>query len=306
MPLPQSLNQPIAAALKELGDSTPVCAASTLNGGMVNHALRLETRQGRYMLKWNADPLPGVFETEARGLKLLASVGAIRVPEVYAYAEINGNGHDHAAYILMEWLEPSPEGITRETYARLGEQLAALHRQGISPQDPPAYGLDHDNYLGIGVQHNRWETDWVQFFIEMRLLPQMEWAARNGRLPLERRRRCERVIARLPDLLSGVERRPCLTHGDLWIGNVIQSTGGVALIDPAVYYADRETELAYTQMFGGGFDPAFYEAYNAVWPLEPGYPERRDLYNLYHMINHLNHFGDQYAPYVDDVLRRYA
>jgi protein-ribulosamine 3-kinase len=240
-----------------------------------------------------------MFEAEARGLSLLAHTQTVRVPQVYGFAE---SSPEQPAFIIMEWLE---RGSGEMSQSRLGEQIAELHRQGTSPQEPPAFGLDRDNYLGFVVQVNRWEANWPRFFGECRLRPQMELAQSGGRLPPERRRRLERVIDRLESLLSGVNRRPALTHGDLWGGNVIPGPDGLALIDPAVYYADRETEIAYTELFHG-FPSAFYEGYQSAWPLEPGYSERRELYNLYHLVNHLNHFGESYGPQVDAVLRRYG
>jgi len=297
-PLPESLITPVRDALRGLGDATAVRSVRTVGGGCINNATRIETAQGVYFLKWNSDPLPGMFQCEARGLSLLAEVGAVRVPAVLAAAETSV---DQPAFILLEWLE----GSRNEDQAQLGEQLAALHREGCSPQNPPAYGLDHDNYIGQTPQINRWETDWPQFFTQNRIRAQMELASRTGHLNSSRRHKLERLVKRLPDLLSGVERRPALIHGDLWGGNVLPGPNGLAIIDPAVYYADRETEIAFTELFGG-FGARFYAAYQSAWPLEPGYPERRNLYNLYHLLNHLNMFGESYSRQVDAVLRRYA
>jgi fructosamine-3-kinase len=296
--LPEPLIAPVLATLRGLGDKTGIRSARSLGGGCINHATRLETAGGFYFLKWNADPLPGMFACEARGLALLGAVGAARVPSVLATAEADG---ERPAYLLLEWLEGGRVG----DQARLGEQLAALHRAGRSPQDPPAYGLDHDNYIGASRQANDWDADWPHFFAERRLSPQAALAARAGRLPPERRRRIERLVERLPALLGSVERSPALIHGDLWGGNVIPGPDGLAIIDPAVSYSDREAELAFTELFGG-FSARFYAGYNAAWPLEPGYPDRRDLYNLYHLLNHLNLFGESYGTQVDSILRRYV
>lgn len=293
MALPNTLRDPLAQVLRGLGDPTAVRSARPVGGGCINNAMRVETSRGVYLLKWNADPLPGMFACEARGLELLSQTQTVRVPEVYHHAEAE---EGRPAFILLEWLEG-----TRGDMALLGEQLSELHRTGTAP----AYGLDHENYIGSTVQVNGWVDDWVEFFAARRLLPQMELAARTGNLTASRRAMLERLIARLPGLLSGVERQPALIHGDLWGGNVIAGPGGPALIDPAVSYSDREAEIAFTELFGG-FSASFYAAYNATWPLDPGYPERRELYNLYHLLNHLNLFGEGYAYQVDAVLRRYA
>ena len=296
---PNSLIQPVGAILAGLGDPSPIRSAALLEGGCINHAMRLETGQGRYLLKWNPDPLPRLFEVEAHGLGLLAQTHTVRVPEVYGYANPSP---DCPAFILMEWLEgkEDPRGLEK-----LGQQVAELHRQGLSPRQPPAYGLDQDNYVGSVAQINGWDTDWPRFFAERRLRPQMELAQRNGHLSPERRARLEKVIARVESLLAGASARPCLIHGDLWGGNIIPSQDGLALIDPSIYYSERETEIAYTEMFGRVPEP-FYQGYQSVWPLDPGYAERRSLYNLYHLVNHLNHFGEQYGPHVDAVLRHFV
>ncbi len=300
--LPAGLEVPVGAALRDFGDASRIASAQPVGGGCINNAMRLQTGQGSYLLKYNPGAPPGLFEQEARGLEQIAATRTVRVPAVLSYQEASEH---YPAWILLEWLEGPRSG----DYARLGEQLAGLHRQGespgASPLTLPAYGLGYDNYLGSTLQVNGWETDWAAFFARFRLRPQMELALRNGRLPGERRKRLERVIERLPGLLGGVERRPALIHGDLWGGNVIPAPDGLALIDPAISYSDREAEIAYTELFGG-FSARFYAAYQATWPLDPGYPERRDLYNLYHLLNHLNTFGESYGHNVDEVLREYS
>lgn len=304
-PIPAALIAPLQETLRSLGDSSSIQSAQPVSGGCINNALRLETANARYLLKWNQDSLPGMFSCEAAGLNLLAATKTVRVPAVLAVAEANG---DQPAYILLEWLEGPPGADP----ARLGEQLAELHRCSQMPLPdktgaipPAAYGLDHDNYLGVVRQYNGWYSDWATFYAEKRLIPQMELAIKNGLLPPERRRRIERVIQRLPELLGKTDRVPSLIHGDLWGGNVIPSPDGLALIDPAVSFSDREAEIAYMDLFQG-FSQRLYEAYFHAWPLDPGYSDRRDLLNLYHLINHLNHFGEMYGPQVDAVLRRYA
>ncbi len=298
-PLPAPLRDPLAEALRGLGDPTAVRRSRPVGGGCINNAMRVETSRGVYLLKWNADALPGMFACEARGLALLAETQTVRVPAVLYHTEAQDG---HPAFILLEWLEGARSGNSAQSdMAALGEQLAELHRKGTAP----SYGLDHDNYIGSTRQINEWAADWIEFFASRRLLPQMELAARTGHLTPARRALLDRLIQRLPELLGGVERKPALIHGDLWGGNVIPGPSGPALIDPAVSYSDREAEIAFSELFGG-FSAAFYAAYNAAWPLDPGYTERRDLYNLYHLLNHLNLFGEGYAFQVDTVLRRYA
>ena len=296
--LPGSLTGPVRAALAQLGDPTPLRRTGPVGGGCINHAMRLETGQAIYLLKYNRAPLPGMFQREAEGLKRLAETHTVRVPEVYDCQEADAQ---HPAWILLEYLDGPRAGDP----ARLGEQLAGLHRQGQSPRTPPAYGLDGDNYLGSTRQVNAWGTDWAAFFARCRLQPQMELGRQTGRVGGARQKRLERLIERLPGLLGETRRRPSLVHGDLWNGNVIPGPDGLALIDPAISYSDREVEIAYTELFGG-FSPRFYAAYQNTWPLDPGYADRRDLYNLYHLLNHLNLFGESYGSAVDAVLKRYS
>lgn len=301
--LPPSLNERIRIELDRLGDTSEVRAVRSLGGGCINNAQRLQTEKQVYYLKWNAQPLPGMFRAEAEGLRLMHATRTVRVPEPFAADD----PFDHTpGFILMEWIE-MPYGLGHKIdMDALGEQLAEMHRVGTSPKQPPAYGLDRDNYIGSNPQINGWEVDWAAFYRSRRLIPQMELARRNGLLNGSRARRLEKLIEQLDRWLDGVERRPCLLHGDLWGGNVMAGPGSQpVLIDPAVYYGDREADIAFTELFGG-FSKRFYQAYESVYPLEPGYAERRDLYNLYHLMNHLNLFGEGYGSQVDAVLRRYV
>jgi fructosamine-3-kinase len=292
--LPQALLDRLVAALG--AEWAEIRGARALGGGCINHAMRVETRGGVYLLKWNAEPLPGMFPAELDGLRRLGAVGALRVPRPYAAEDLLDGA---PGYILMEWIEPGREPLNGQ---RLGEGLAELHRRSSHP----VYGLERDNYIGSTPQVNGWESDWIGFFREKRLRPQLELAARNGLLTGQRRQRLEVVIDRLERWLGGVSHRPALLHGDLWGGNVMAGIGGEpVLIDPAVYYGDREADLAFTEVFGG-FSPRFYAAYRSSYPLEPGYDERANLYNLYHLLNHLNLFGEGYGGSVDAILRRYG
>lgn len=287
---------PELASAVETAIGAPVSRVENLGGSFGARLLRITAGHQRYALKWALGGAPAAMvAAEAHGLRTLAATATVRVPTVVLAIESDGS---RPAVVLTEWLEG---GATRPNQAALGEALAALHRHTA-----PAYGLERDNFIGGTPQRNGWMEDWIAFFRERRLMPQIELAARNGRLPPLRRQALERLIARLDTWLGNVSRTPSLIHGDLWSGNVVAAPGGVpALIDPAISYSDREAELAYTELFGG-FSPRFYAAYNAVWPLESGYADRRDLYNLYHLLNHLNLFGESYGAQVDAVARRYA
>jgi fructosamine-3-kinase len=296
--LPSALHEPVAKALQSAGDSSSIRSVRLLGGGCINHAMRLDTAQERYFIKWNDDSLPGMFRCEAAGLMLLAETKSVRVPQVIHTAEKTS---EHPAFILLEWLEDNRDA----DQARLGERLADLHQKSIEMQSSPKYGLDHDNYIGSTIQVNQFHADWPTFFSQNRILTQVRLADERGHLLPARARLADRCLSKIPSILEGVERSPSLIHGDLWTGNVTGSPDGLALVDPAVSFSDREAEIAYTLLFGG-FDTRFYSGYNSVWPLEPGFTERRDIYNLYHLLNHLNIFGEAYGSQVDAIFRRYS
>ncbi len=282
-------------ALARCGDGTPMADCQMMGTGSGHRLMRVETERRLYGFKWNPRPAAGMFLAEAEGLRALAEAHSVRVPQVYAAdQEENGPG-----WILMEWIEIGRWG--EMNWEGLGEGLAKMHARGAK-----GYGFSGDNYLGAAPQRNAWNADWVRFFAEQRLGFQRDWAAQNGWLPLERARRLDWLIAHLGDFLGGVRRQPALLHGDLWGGNVLSARDGEAvLIDPAVYFGDRETDIAFTKLFGG-FSVRFYQAYQSAQPLDPGFHERVDLYNLYHLLNHLNLFGEGYGGAVDAVLRRYT
>jgi len=182
----------------------------------------------------------------------------------------------------------------------LGEGLAQQHRFTRE-----TYGLPENNYCGLTPQTNTPAADWVAFFGENRLGAQMTLAAKNNRLPARRAKMLEHLSARLGDFLPA-HPPASLLHGDLWGGNwLVTAAGEPALIDPAVYFGHREADLAFTELFGG-FPHEFYDAYRASWALDAGYNERKDIYNLYHLLNHLNLFGESYGSRVDAVLQKYT
>ncbi len=216
------------------------------------------------------------FAAEADGLEALRP--HIRVPQV-----LDRGVRDGKAFILLEHLDLRHGG----DYAALGRMLAGLHRQ-----TGPRFGWSRDNYIGLSPQQNGWCDDWGEFWREKRIRPQFDWARRKG-FHLE-----------MPELtlLKSHQPQPSLLHGDLWSGNVGFTVNGPVAFDPAVYYGDRETDLAMTELFGG-FPPEFYCAYREAWPLDEGYERRKPLYNLYHLLNHLNLFGGGYLAQVRATLR---
>ncbi len=293
--LPGALSSIIHTTLSSLGDPGPIVQIQILGGGCINHASRIMTQNKSYFLKWNQHPYPNMFSMEAYGLNMLASINTVRVPKVIKVQE---SVFDVPAFILLEWIERQSTFDQR----KCGQQLALLHLKSNAEQ----FGLEYDNFIGSTPQNNNWHSDWITFFREERLKPQIDLAQKNGLCGQSRRLKLDKLMTQLEKWLAGVERKTSLLHGDLWGGNVIgDQNGNPVLIDPAVYYGDREADVAFTQMFGG-FSRDFYQAYMEAYPLESGYQDRFEIYNVYHLLNHLNLFGESYGHSLDTTLRRWV
>ncbi|MCZ7542175.1 MAG: fructosamine kinase family protein [Anaerolineae bacterium] len=289
--IPRDVQDALEAAL-----GVAVRDARTVHGGDINQAARVTLRDGAtVLLKWNRSAPPDFFTAEAHGLRELAKADAIRVPEALAVGAT-------PAYLALEWIEEAQGGIDRNAFAEdFGRAFAALHRVTA-----PEHGLDRDNYIGAIPQINTPSPSWTTFYRERRIGAQMQFARKRGRLPRER----EDLLTRLQDwldvFLDDATMTPSLLHGDLWGGNyMVGPEAEPVIIDPAVYYGHREADLAMTELFGG-FPPRFYAAYNEAYPLDPGYDQRRELYQLYHVLNHMNLFGGGYAARADSIARRYV
>jgi len=266
---------------------------SFLSGGCINNTLKVTTSEGPFFLKWHKNIPPDMFEKEALGLRLLREAGAVPVPNVFGHGTINGNH-----YLLMEFVDAGPPG--RDYWSRLGASLAEQHKANSHTQ----YGLDTDNYIGRLPQSNSWSEDWIRFLVTRRLEPQLQLAIEQGAVDSGFAARYRKLYERLGDLLPTAP--PSLLHGDLWSGNVMTGPEGIAwIIDPAVYYGHREIELSFTRMFGG-FGVEFYDAYEETWPLEPGFEDRVDIYNIYPSMVHVNLFGQSYLSGVARVLKKYV
>ena len=261
---------------------------SLSSGGCINNGGELNTSTGSYFLKWNdAHRFPKMFEAEAKGLGLLSIAKAIRIPAVILNDEI-----EKYQFLLLEWIES--KNRSRKFWENAGEQLAHLHYNSQN-----YFGLNHDNYVGSLLQRNKAEESWVTFFIQQRLLPQLELLSPDQSLLSK----FDVLFQKLPSLLP--EEKPALLHGDLWSGNLIpDESGAPCLIDPAVYYGNREIEIAFTQLFGA-FDSAFYDSYQNAFRLLPGFKDRVDLYNLYPLLVHANLFGGDYLNKVKTILNRF-
>lgn len=262
----------------------------SIGGGCINMGVRLSDGERTFFVKLNSASLSDMFEAEAEGLIALAETHTLRVPKPVC----NGQSGEQS-YLAMEFIEMGQSG--REGAEIAGRQLAAMHR--ISQ---PQFGWHRDNTIGSTPQRNQQTDSWVAFWREQRLGFQLQLATRNGyRGNLQRKG--ERLMDRFHALLTH-QPSPSLLHGDLWGGNLAYDCSGQPVIyDPAVYCGDREADLAMTELFGG-FGNRFYDAYRESWPLSPGYSTRKILYNLYHILNHLNLFGSGYLGQAEGMMDR--
>lgn len=265
--------------------------AQGIAGGSVNRCFNWPSGSGAAFVKVAPSLKASMLEAEAAGLAELARAQALRVPRVLACGRAGAS-----AFLALEWLEAGT--ATQECEERLGAGLAQLHAVAA-----PEHGWWRDNTIGSTPQANGGLASWPEFFRERRLRPQLELAVANGFAPLLEGPG-ERLLAGVGALLATHTPKASLLHGDLWGGNWLATRDGEPVIfDPAVYYGDRETDLAMTQLFGG-FGPRFYRAYAAAAPLPPGAELRVDLYNLYHVLNHANLFGESYARRARAMIER--
>ena len=285
------------------GDGLRIAGRRPIYGGDINRSYRLTlSDESDLFMKCNTVKNLSFFTAEAQGLATLCAAGAIGVPKPLALGTDQAQG---ISFLLMEYLEPAPK--VSHYWEVFGHELAALHCADCSDAVPGdgslPFGFVTDNYIGASPQRNTPAADWITFFRECRLLPQVRMA--EGYFDSGTRRRCTRLLDHLDSYLMEPEF-PSLLHGDLWSGNAICGPDGKAwILDPAAYVGHFEAELAMTELFGG-FPSAFYQAYREVNPIDSGYRDRRDLYNLYHLLNHLNLFGGSYLRSVRQILNRYS
>ena len=258
-----------------------------VGGGCINQAQRIEYGDATYFVKLNTDDRLDMFAAEAEGLNELRRCDALRIPEPVCWGE-----DGQSAYLVMENLEFGGRGDA----TALGEGLAAMHRL-----TGESFGWHRENTIGATLQVNPPSNDWVDFYREQRLRFQLDMAGRHG-CGAHLLGRGERLLADFHVLFDGYSPGPSLLHGDLWSGNhAFTRAGEPAIFDPAVYYGDREADLAMTELFGG-FGGGFYAAYENAWPVDPGYRARKTLYNLYHILNHFNMFGGGYASQAQGMI----
>jgi protein-ribulosamine 3-kinase len=280
--LPDPVRRDVERALQELTGSHHIASATPVGGGCINNGLHVHTdADSSFFLKWNDRAPVEMFAREAEGLGRLRSVDAVVVPEPIAF----GGDDASPSWLLMEYV-PSGPGSAEADW-RLGHGLAKIHAH----HDGETFGLAIDNWIGSLPQPNKPSGSWGEFWRDQRIIPQLTAARERGHLvdPL-----MDRVVDVIPMALSDVTR-PRLVHGDLWSGNTYVTRGDQpVLVDPAVYFGDGEVDLAMSELFGG-FGRDFYDAYEALIPVSHDYHGyRRELYQLYYLLVHVNLFGPSY------------
>ncbi len=260
-----------------------------VSGGSINSAYRMDTEDQRYFVKLNRAEYLAMFEAEADGLQELARAAAIRTPVPVCTGAAAGQ-----CWLVTEYIEFGGHHVASERC--FGAQLAQMHRCSASQ-----FGWFRDNTIGVTPQYNGQMNDWIAFYRERRLHVQLKLAERNG-FGASLLRKGERLLQNMGAFFTSYSPQPSLLHGDLWGGNfAFDLHGNPVIFDPAVYYGDREADLAMTELFGG-FGADFYAAYRQAWPLDDGYGVRKTLYNLYHILNHANLFGGGYAAQAERMM----
>ena len=291
MPDWNSISVTIKDAGGELIDANSVRA---VGGGCINNAYSVKAQSHQVFIKLNTASKLAMFEAEAEGLNELARSHCISVPKPLCCG-VAGND----AFIAMEHLDLGRPGNSEP----LGQKLAALHRVTRCHNGQPLYGWTRENTIGSTVQRNHDENNWSIFWSKHRLGFQLDLARRSG-ANQQIVQRGERLCESLGVFFTDYSPEASLLHGDLWSGNVaFDPSGEPVIFDPAVYYGDRETDLAMTELFGG-FSATFYAAYQTHYPLDDGYSTRKTLYNLYHILNHYNMFGGAYLSQAGVMIDR--
>ncbi len=296
----------LAGALVDIfGNSVAITETDRLSGGDINKAYGLTLNTGdKIFMKANAKSNAAFFTAEAAGLTAIASTKAISTPKIICTGTDDGEDVGYS-FLLLEYIKSS--GKIKTYWETFAQELAAMHKADVSmvvsTGSTTPYGFSQDNFIGARLQQNTPASSWISFFRDQRLAPQFE--AADSYFTATDREKITKLLDNMDRFLIEPEQ-PSLLHGDLWSGNVMCGSDGKAmLIDPACYVGHREADLAMTELFGG-FPQSFYDVYKEAFPLQPGYEERRDLYNLYQLLNHLNLFGPTYLEPVLSIVGEYV
>ncbi|OAN18116.1 hypothetical protein A3K86_04170 [Photobacterium jeanii] len=259
-----------------------------VDGGDINQCFCISDGEDRFFIKLNDREHVAVFETEAESLRLLNEADCIEIPQLIHLGTCR-----EKSFLVLNYLPT--KAMDDESSFELGRSLANLHLWGEQAE----YGFDLDNYIGLTPQPNKWRRKWCRFFAEQRIAWQLQLCEEKG----IRFGSIDTITGNVIDYLVHHQPKPSLLHGDLWHGNCALSVNGPIIFDPASYWGDRECDIAMTELFNG-YPPSFYEGYNQVWPLDEGYEDRRDLYNLYHVLNHCNLFGGEYLRQAEHIINK--
>ncbi len=299
----------LAQALSSIyGNDVRVAKSFRVPGGDINKSYGIQLSCGNVLfMKANEKNNVDFFVKEANGLKAIASTKAVSTPKVLALGTDDGEEVGYS-FLLLDFVELG--NLDKCFWERFAENLAKMHKADSSfyiPQEDFSkglvFGFYEDNYIGRTKQINTAKSTWLEFFRENRLVPQFKMAEKY--FSKEDFSLSDKLLDKLDCFLVEPEK-PSLLHGDLWAGNVMCDTRGQGvLVDPACYVGHPEADIAMTELFGG-FDGRFYGAYKETGLLQPNYGERRDLYNLYHLLNHLNLFGTSYLSAVKSVVKKYV
>lgn len=261
----------------------------SVGGGCINQCYKVIGEDAEYFVKLNQASQVEMFAAEALGLKQLYATQTITVPQPICWGTV-----DNSSYIVLQWLDLGSR--SNQSWTEMGRQLAAMHREGTNDR----FGWERNNTIGSTPQINTWMENWADFFAEQRIGYQLKLAKRRGgNFP-----DTDKVVGVVKSRLADRQPQPSLVHGDLWSGNAaFASDGAPVILDPATYYGDRETDIAMTELFGG-FSQAFYQGYDREWQLDDGYEQRKNIYNLYHILNHFNLFGGGYGSQAKRMIQQ--
>ena len=301
--LPPNYNSLAGALVALFGNSVAIAETDRLSGGDINKAYGLTLTNGKHIfMKANAKQNAAFFTAEAAGLAAIEKTGAIGTPEILCTGTDDGEDVGYS-FLLLKFIKGGKQ--QKNYWQELARNLAKMHKADttIYLEGNGKFGFFQDNFIGARPQCNTPCDSWISFFRDNRLAPQFK--AADSYFETNDRKLVTKLLDHLEEFLVEPEK-PSLLHGDLWSGNVMCGPEGKAmLIDPATYVGHAEADLAMTELFGG-FPPEFYEAYREVNPLQPGYENRRDLYNLYQLLNHLNLFGPTYLGPVLSIVAEYV
>jgi len=261
-------------------------------GGDINKTFQLQTNIGPFFLKLNGRNAKDMFQKEFEGLQLLHQTKTIKIPEPVLYGRFEGN-----IFLITEFIQKG--NASKNFWQTFAGQLAALHKHSNT-----WFGLSSGNYIGTLPQQNDYCDSWPEFYATQRILPLIQLAFAQNKCTKEDVVSAEKLCKRLHDLLP--KEMPALVHGDLWSGNFMSDEKGIPVIyDPAVYYGNREMDIAMSLLFGG-FDNSFYNYYNEIFPLQPAWETRIQLYTLYPLLVHLVLFGGNYYYKAIDIIKSYS